>query len=75
MNNNYRKSLCRENVMCGVYGHVLLEHLSDSYDYLEELKKLDKKTNSYDEFSDIKNKIELNYVEIIVFSIMCVEAF
>lgn len=29
--------------MCGVYGHVLLEHLSDSYDYLEELKKLDKK--------------------------------
>lgn len=75
MNNNYRKSFCRENVMCGVYGRILLEHLSDSYDYLEELKKLDKKTNSYDEFSDIKNKIELNYVEIIVFSIMCVEAF
>lgn len=58
-----------------VYGHILLEHLSDSYDYLEELKKLDKKTNSYDEFSDIKDKIKFNYVEIIVFSIMCIEAF
>lgn len=67
MNNNYRKSLSRENVMYGVYGYILLEHLSDSYDYLEKLKKLDKKTNSYNEFSDIKNKIELNYIEIIVF--------
>lgn len=75
MNNNYRKSFCRENVMYGVYGSILLEHLSDSYDYLEELKKLDKKTNSYNEFSDIENKIESNYIEIIVFSIMCVEAF
>jgi len=61
--------------MYGVYGYILLEHLSDSHDYLEKLKKLDKKTNSYNEFSDIKNKIELNYIEIIVFSIMCVEAF
>ena len=75
MNNSYRKSFSRENVMYGDYGHILLEHLSDSYDYLEKLKKLDRKTNSYDEFSNIKNRIELNYIEIIVFSIMCVEAF
>lgn len=75
MNNNYRKSLSRENVMYGEYGCILLEHLSDSYDYLEKLKKLDKKTNSYDEFSYIKRQIELNYIEISVFSIMCVEAF
>lgn len=75
MNDNFRKSFCRENVMYSVYGHILLEHLSDSYDYLEELKKLDKKTNSYDEFLDIKDKIKFNYVEIIVFSIMCIEAF
>lgn len=75
MNNTYRKSFCRENVMYGAYGHILLEHLSDSYDYLEKLKNLDKKTNSYNEFSDIKNKIGLNYIEIVVFSIMCVEAF
>lgn len=75
MNNSYRKSFSRENVMYGDYGYILLEHLSDSYDYLEKLKKLDRKTNSYDEFSNIKNRIELNYIEIIVFSIMCVEAF
>lgn len=75
MNNNYRKSLSRENVMYGKYGCILLEHLSDSYDYLERLKKLDKKTNSYNEFSYIKSQIELNYIEISVFSIMCVEAF
>ena len=75
MNNNYRKSLSRENVMYGEYGCILLEHLSDSYDYLEKLKKLDKKTNSYNEYSYIKRQIELNYIEISVFSIMCVEAF
>lgn len=75
MNNSYRKSFSRENVMYGDYGYILLEHLSDSYDYLEKLKKLDRKTNSYDEFSNIKKRIELNYIEIIVFSIMCVEAF
>lgn len=75
MNNNYKKSFSRENVMYGTYGRILLEHLSDSYDYLEKLKKLDKKTNSYDEFSNIQEQIESNYIEIIVFSIMCVEAF
>lgn len=75
MNNNYRKSLSRENVMYGEYGCILLEHLSDSYDYLEKLKKLDKKTNSYNEFSYIERQIELNYIEICAFSIMCVEAF
>ena len=32
-----------------------------------EIKKLDKKTNSYDEFSNIKNRIKFNYIEIIVF--------
>ena len=72
MNNNYYS---RENVMYSDYGNILLEHLFDSYDYLEKLKKLDKKTNSYDEFSNIKNRIKFNYIEIIVFSIMCVEAF
>lgn len=61
--------------MYGEYGCILLEHLSDSYDYLEKLKKLDKKTNSYYEFSYIERQIELNYIEISVFSIMCVEAF
>lgn len=61
--------------MYDIYGCILLEHLSDSYDYLEKLKKLDKKINSYDEFSNIENQMESNYIEIIVFSIMCVEAF
>ena len=75
MDNNFRKSFSRENVMYGEYGCILLEHLSDSYDYLEKLNKLDKKTNSDDEFSYIKRQIELNYIEISVFSIMCVEAF
>lgn len=53
--------------MYGVYGRILLEHFSDLYDYLEKFKKLNKKTNSYDEFSNIKNQIESNYIEIIVF--------
>ena len=30
--------------MYGVYGRILLEHFSDSYDYLEKFKKLTKKT-------------------------------
>ena len=57
MNKNYRKNFLRENIMYGVYGRILLEHFSDSYDYLEKFKKLNKKTNSYDEFSNIKNQI------------------
>lgn len=43
MNKNYRKNFLRENIMYGVYGRILLEHFSDSYDYLEKFKKLNKK--------------------------------
>ena len=75
MNDRYMKDPIRENVMYGVYGRMILERLSDSYDCLEKMEGLDKETSSYDEFSNPRKRITDNYIEIVIFSLMCVEAF
>lgn len=70
----FLKEYARSNVMYSIYGDIVLEHLVDSYNSLQEINKFDI-SNDMSDYDCLYKRIEADYIEIIVFSAMCIEAF